>query len=182
MGISHLKVDRNRSMKRFAMLAASVSLVLAVFSPSLRPLLWHLRYGDTIAYEGKRVPVPRYWYPKLEFRSLEISKPPLTVFSLVGPPPVWSFLKPLYGARPNDVEATYRSFETYYRAAVVPGNVVGKPVRIGKGQSEADCMQQSPMIGENIRAFRVSCSRGRGWVSLSDARTRWIIFSKSFAE
>ena len=165
-----MKLDRNRDTKRFAMVTASLLLLLAVFSPSLRPLLWHLRHGDTIVYEGKRIPVPRYWYPTLEFRRLDISKPPLTLFSLGSPLPVWSFLSPLYGARPKNVEESYRSFETYYRAAVVPGNVVGKPVRIGKGQSEADCMQQSPMIGGEHTS--VSCELFAGtWMGEFVGRT-----------
>jgi hypothetical protein len=106
----------------------------------------------------------------VEFRRLDIVKPPLTVFSMGNAPPVWSYLSPLGGARPKDVAESYRSFETYYRYAVIPGNVVGKPVKIGKGQLEADCMQQSPMIGGEHSG--VSCELFAGtWMAEFVGRT-----------
>jgi hypothetical protein len=141
-------------MKRI--LLAALLLVLGVFSPALMPLLWHLRHGDVVEYEGKLVPVPRNWYPSAGSRRLDISQPPLTVFFLWRPTAAWSFLEPLSGPRPTSVEGGYRSFETYYRAyRVAPGNDVTGPLRTGTGDSEATCMKQSSIRGDGRTS--VSC-------------------------
>jgi len=131
------------------LLSASVLLlVVGVFSPALIPLLWHLRYGNVVEYRGLLVPIPRSWYPSLESRRLEISQPPLTVFSLWDAAPAWSFLEPLSDSRPASVEENYRSFETYYRAyRVNPGNDVTGPLQIGRGEGVGSCMKQSPIRG-----------------------------------
>ena len=143
-------------MKAVALSAAALLLVAGAFSPAIMPLSWHLRHGDVIEYQGKLVPVPQGWYPKVESRHLDISKPPFLIFSVDRPPPAWSVLEPLSDTRPLSVEETYRSFETYYRAyGVSPRNTVTGPLRIGRGESEASCMKQSPIQG--AEHTNVSC-------------------------
>jgi hypothetical protein len=157
------------TMKRT--LLAVLLLVIGVFSPALIPLLWHFRHGDVVEYKGKLVPVPRNWYPSVEFQRLDISQPPLTVFFLWGPAPAWSFLEPLSGPRPTSVEEGYRSFETYYRAyRVTPGNDVTGPLRMGHGDGEASCMKQSPIRGDG--STTVSCLLFAGtWMAEFVGRT-----------
>lgn len=135
---------RSQNVKRAVLLVTAISLVLAVFSPAVMPLLWHLRYGYALEYRDKIVLVPGGWYPRTQFRGLDISKPALTVFSLGSPPPAWSFLSPLSVAPSRSVEETYRSFETYYRAyRATSDNAVTGPLRMGHGNAEATCMEQS---------------------------------------
>lgn len=142
-------------LKRVALCAITILLVVAVFSPALIAVLWHLRHGDVISYEGKLIPIPRNWYPRVEFQKLEITKPPLTVFSYGSAPPVFSWLGPL-GNRTHSVEETYESFETYYRAYGVGSNeIVSESLRLGSGDSEAICMKKSLM--KNDERASVSC-------------------------
>jgi hypothetical protein len=143
-------------MKRFALAIVAGVLLLVIFSPPVMPLYWHLRYGEAMEFQGRRVPVPRHWYPKREFRSLDLVKPPLTVFSLVNPPPVWSFIGPLGGAPPVNVDEAYRSFETYYQEnAVRTEQIMSEPMRIGNGEYQSVCIKRSPERSRERSA--VSC-------------------------
>lgn len=139
-------------MKRFVLCAITVLLVLAVFSPALTPLLWHLRHGELVELYGKQVPVPRYWYAEVGIRKVDLVKPPLTICYLLfyQPPPVWSFIGPL-SSEPSSlpVEEVYKSFEVNYRAHRVSSDYdVTGPVRIGNGKSNAVCMKQSRIQGK----------------------------------
>jgi hypothetical protein len=158
-------------MKRALLSAFALFLVVGIFSPALMPPLWHLRHGNEVEYKGILVPVPRNWYPSVESRRLDISQPPLTVFSLWGAPSAWSFLEPVSGSRPASVEENYRSFETYYRAyRVNPGNDVKGPLRLGRGDGEASCMKQSPIRGDGHTT--VSCLLFAGtWMAEFVGRT-----------
>lgn len=152
-------------MKRIVLIALATLSPLVIFSPSLVSLLWHARHGNSIEYAGKRIPVPPRWYAHIESHSVQLSRPPLTVFSLEAPSPVWSFLRPS-PAKPTVSQAEiYKSFEdTYWTLHAEAGDAVSGPIRIQTNEDEAVCMKaSSPRNNDKVY---VSCLMFRGtWMA-----------------
>ncbi len=129
-------------------------LLAGCFSPALTPFLWHLRHGDVIELGGKRITVPKDWYPEdVEYYDVRFSKPPLTVFS-GGKRRVFAYLSALPGRTVSTQEANQR-FETTWRAVfAAAGDETPSKIAIEEGNGV--CMEHSRR--QNPDQVVISCS------------------------
>ena len=170
-------VTTSRNMKHMTIAVLAISLVVGVFSPALIPTLWHLRHGGRTEQEGRLIPVPPGWYASAElFRTVELIKPSLTVFSGAGS--ARASFGPLPGPPPASPEEFFKRFEDFYRKSRAEMLVRG-PFKMGNSGSEAVCMQSLPAQLPGSASFHVSCSEGHGQQNSWEIRVRSTISSRS---
>jgi len=134
---------------RVALAGCGLLLGIGLFSPRMKPVLWHLQHGDYIAYQGKSFFVPGNWYAYSDYHIVQFLKPHLTVLSLGRPSPVWSFFE-LLPPQSEPLEARYERFEVYYKAyRVTAKEDVKGPIRLGAGDREAVCMTSFAIQGRS---------------------------------
>jgi hypothetical protein len=131
-------------VKRFLVVLSISLIVLVVFAPGVLTLVWHLRYGSTILYRDKQIPVPLGWIAKSEPQDVQLDKLALTVLSSDKPVEEMitaSLLAPTSG---HSHEELSRSFVSVYWTYLAGDSVVTGPLHIGSGSQEALCMESSP--------------------------------------
>src|SRR5690348_1802353 len=93
--------------KRVLLTSVPILLALAVFSPAIYVLLWHLHHGSVVAFKGKKVQVPPGWIASSrEPRVLSLTRIPILVFNL-------DQLTSTFGLGPMPADHSQNSQEAY---------------------------------------------------------------------
>jgi hypothetical protein len=145
-------MPQKRYRSRVALLLGSV-LILSfgglLFLPELVSTYWHLRYGDSTAFRGWRVPVPKGWYGVTRNDQLIIQK--LLRFYENGDAPtiIPEVLSPSKTVNPEALkEASIRAISK--KGYVFQGE---RPIQIGTDPGY--CLHF--MTGKDQKSIRISC-------------------------
>jgi hypothetical protein len=142
-GAGALPAPKKRSVTAGIIVAFVVAWVLWIFFPGERTLIWHLRHGNSIQYNGKTVPVPPRWTAFLG-NGVLFSKRPLTILfqhklqgrMSVGDPAG----RGPSGTREQLTKLWVALFQSLHSRS---DEVVSGPQTIGSGPQEAICVEAS---------------------------------------
>lgn len=138
-------------------LGMMVGLALLIFAYPLSALWWHLTLGDKVTFSQSRIFVPPRWTAHTAGNVLFIFRRPLTVFSRPSMRAM-ATLAPNSHPPSTDIEreTLYRNFAYIYRTKMVrKGTILGAPILLGRNESEAYCMQLTPI--DNPKLTDLAC-------------------------
>lgn len=149
---------------RPALIGFSAAMLLSLFSPALVNIYWHLRYGYSTVYRGKKIPVPYGWIVNESLpQGLHLARLPSTVLGLKNVPSTLSISQS--GAQKIPIEEAYRSFKLAYWTYQGDLGVVSGPLRFGEAENEAFCMKSTSKGPNGLTS--VDCQLFRGsWLAI----------------
>ncbi len=153
---------QKRKLKSVLLFGLSVLLVLGCFSPRVVPVIWHVRNGDRVEFQGKRITVPKGWYPdEILYYNISFSKPRLTIFSDSPAALSASFsVVPYKNAETREVIEQGR--EAAWRHEYAGVDYKTAPTKLFVNEADGFCMMHSP------RKYP-----GLTWVNCSLFASRW---------
>src|SRR5580693_6829228 len=116
--------------RRKATICISLMLLL-LFAPALVSVYWHIRYGNTVIYRGKKISVPARWVVhENQPQGLELYRMPITILGLRPLPSSSSFSRQMPPKIP--IEEAYKSFQSVFWTVMANGGAVTGPIRFGE--------------------------------------------------
>jgi hypothetical protein len=131
-------------MKPVLLFGLSVLLILGCFSPRVTPMVWHVRNGDRVDFHGKRITVPKDWYPdEILYYDISFSKPRLTVFS-DRPPVIAASFSVIPGRNSGSREVIEQGLEASWRHDYAGVDYQTAPTKLFVMEADGFCMMHSP--------------------------------------
>jgi hypothetical protein len=143
-----------------------------VFVYPLSAFWWHLTHGNFIKFANSSIVVPPGWAATTNSRMVTIFKRSATIFN----PNIHAMvtLSPISNPPTTEkaMDDLYESFPSVFWASdmVKERSTVKGPIRLGHGESDATCMQSTP-ISDKLNLTELFCLTHRGrWKATFEGR------------